>query len=153
MLCESFLAASTGSGAGMRSTTSAMSLALLTIALVACAPASERSALSDLSDSLGSQAAEGALLADEAASGDVTPIFRHEHALDLFDAASQVHATLLGTEVDSSLDPQLQALRTASERITNDLHALSGSGADAQALSGDLQAAADAVESIGEQLS
>ena len=122
------------------------------VGLVGCTSASGRSALSDLADSLASQAAEGSLLAEAAAGGDVTGTFTQEHARDLRDSARSEHETLLAFPADPSVDPQLSTLRTLSERISNDLDALSGSPADPGALADDLRSASQAAQSTAEEL-
>jgi hypothetical protein len=128
----------------------ALVLIVASATLTGCAGHSDRSALSDAADSLRSQASEGALLADEAMSGQVTGIFIHEHASDLYDEASKTHASLEGTRVDPSLASELAGLQALSGRVADDLQALSTTSADAGQLAVELRQTAEAVHRIGE---
>src|SRR6476646_3634853 len=60
-------------------------------------------ALLEQSKTLRSQAAEGALLAEDAVSGKATSKYIHEHAAELAEAASQIEATLQEASTDPSL--------------------------------------------------
>lgn len=126
---------------------------MLLALLVSCAGAGPRSSLSDSADSLRSQAAEGAILAAEAASGASTQTFTREHAADLLGLASRVRSSLQGIQVDPPLNSELGRLNVLADRVEADLARLGGPVRDLRALSVDLQAAADEGRSIGESLS
>jgi len=65
-------------------------------------------ALSQYSKSLQSEAAEGALLAEDAVAGKTTRIYIREHALELYKAASQAEATLTAAKIEPALEPNLR---------------------------------------------
>ena len=133
-------------------------LRLATIcALIATACASDgqlgATALVQGSESLRSTAAEGALLAEDAVSGQATTNYIHEHAVELSEAASQVEATLGAGSTDPSLETERDQLVSLAGKISDDLQRLSSASADEQrTLTGELQAAADASHKIGEGL-
>jgi hypothetical protein len=105
------------------------------------------------SESLRSQAAEGALLAEDAVSGKATRNYLHEHAVELSEAASQIEATLQAATTDPSLGPARGQLVVLASRISDDLQRLSAASAEEErTLTGELQAAADASQRIGEGL-
>jgi hypothetical protein len=130
------------------------SVALLAVLLGGCGGTqASRSAIADLADSLRSHAAEGALLAGDAAVGRATQVFTIEHAADLLALASQVEASLGSVQADPSLEPELDRLRDAAVRVTDDLRQIGEAGVDLTAVSADLQAAADEIQSMGAALS
>jgi hypothetical protein len=109
--------------------------------------------LLEQSKTLRSQAAEGALLSEDAVSGKATSNYTHEHAVELSEAASQIEATLQAAPTDSSLEPERGQLVVLARRISDDLQRLSEASTDEQrALTSELQAAADATQRIGEGL-
>ncbi len=130
----------------------AVGLCIVALWLIGCAPSSGRAALSDLSGSLQSQAAEGALLAHDAASGRSTSIFRFQQARDLYKRASQTEASLETVDLEPTLDLELGELQALASRVTGDLRRLSGDAADLHGISDDLQAAADETQRIDEGL-
>jgi hypothetical protein len=91
-------------------------------------------ALLQQSKSLQSEAAEGALLAQDAASGKTTAIYTREHASALYRAASQIDASL-----KSAHSADLRRLGSASED-------------EQRVLTRELQAAVQASQKIGEGL-
>jgi hypothetical protein len=127
------------------------------VALVGASCGSSRQlgakALLEQSKTLRSQAAEGALLSEDAVSGKATSNYVHEHAVELSEAASQIEATLRAGSTDLSLEPKLGELVVLARRISDDLQRLSEASTDEQrTLTGELQAAADASQRIGEGL-
>jgi hypothetical protein len=110
-------------------------------------------ALLQQSKTLRSEAAEGALLAEDAVSGKATSIYIHEHAFELFTSASQIEATLEAAKTEPPLEPKLGELAALASQISADLQRLSGASTDEQrTLTGELQAAAQASQRIGEGL-
>jgi len=113
----------------------------------------EAKALLEQSKTLRSQAAEGALLAEDAVSGKATSNYVHEHAVELSGAASQIEATLRAGSTDPSLEPERGQLEVLARRISDDLLRLSVASTDEQrTLTSELQAAADASQRIGDGL-
>jgi hypothetical protein len=110
-------------------------------------------ALMERSKTLRSEAAEGALLAEDAVSGKATRIYIHEHAFELSTAASQIEATLRAAGTAPALEPDLGQLAALASQISADLQRLSGASTDEQrTLIGELRAAAQASQRIGEGL-
>ena len=110
-------------------------------------------ALLEQSKTLRSQAAEGALLAEDGVSGKATTNYIHEHAVELSEAASQIEATLRAGSTDPSLETERGQLVVLARKISDDLQRLSEANTDEQrTLIGELQAAADASQRIGEGL-
>ena len=110
-------------------------------------------ALLQQSETLRSEAAEGALLAEDAVSGKATRIYTHEHAFELSTSASQIAATLETATTEPALEPALGQLAVLAGQISADLRRLSGAATDEQrALTRELQAAAEASRRIGEGL-
>ena len=127
------------------------------VALVGASCGSSRQlgakALLEQSKTLRSQAAEGALLSEDAVSGKATSNYIHEHAVELSEAASQVEATLGAGSTDPSLETERDQLVSLAGKISDDLQRLSEATTDEQrTLTGELQAAADASQKIGEGL-
>jgi hypothetical protein len=105
------------------------------------------------SKSLQSQAAEGALLAQDAVSGKTTRIFTREHASFLSEAASQAEASLRAATTEPALEPGLRRLTVLAGHVRADLERLAGaSEGEQRSLSRDLEAAAQASQRIGEGL-
>jgi hypothetical protein len=110
-------------------------------------------ALLEQSKTLRSEAAEGALLSEDAVSGKATSNYIHEHAVELSEAASQIEATLQATSTDPSLEPERGQLVVLARRIGDDLQRLSEASTDEQrTLTSELEAAADASQRIGDGL-
>jgi hypothetical protein len=110
-------------------------------------------ALLEQSDSLRSEAAEGALLAEDAVAGKVTRIYTREHSFDLSTAASEIEAALRAATTDAALEPKLRQLRDLASQISADLMRLaSASTAEQRALTRELQAAARASQRVGQGL-
>jgi hypothetical protein len=110
-------------------------------------------ALLQQSKSLQSEAAEGSILAQDAAFGKTTSIYTHEHATDLLRAASEAEASLKVAETEPALAPTLRRLVIIASQVSDDLERLgSASNDEARALARDLQAAAQASRQIGEGL-
>jgi hypothetical protein len=110
-------------------------------------------ALSQQSKSLQSEAAEGALLAQHAASGKTTRVYTREHSSDLYKAASHAEASLTGAKTEPALEPKLRQLAVIAARVVADLRRLGDASKEEQrALGRDLQAAALESRKIGESL-
>jgi len=110
-------------------------------------------ALSQQSKSLRSDAAEGALLAQDAASGRTTHIYTREHAADLYRAASQAEIMLKTVTTEPALESRFRQLAFLAGQVSADLARLgSASRDDDRALARELQAAAEASQKIGEGL-
>jgi hypothetical protein len=110
-------------------------------------------ALSIESASLRSLAAEGALLAEDAASGKTTSVYTREHAADLHKAASEAVASLKTAKTASALQPKLRQLAVLAAQVRGDLARLgNASNEEARALGRELQAAAEESKKIGEGL-
>jgi hypothetical protein len=110
-------------------------------------------ALLEQSKTLRSEAAEGALLAEDAVSGKATSNYIHEHAVELSEAASQIETTLQRASTDPSLEPERGQLAVLAGQISADLQRLSEASTDEQrTLTSELQVAADASRRIGDGL-
>jgi hypothetical protein len=133
-------------------------LALTVILVVLCAGCGSggslgAQALSRQSKSLRSEAAEGALLAQDAVSGKTTRTYTREHASDLFKAAAQTEATLKAVKTEHALEPELGRLTDLAGRVRADLQRLgSASKYEARALGRELQSAAEESKKIDESL-
>ena len=80
--------------------------------------------------SLQSHAAEGALLAEDAAAGRTTSVYTREHAADLAKAASGEAASLEKAKTDPALEPKLRRLRTLAARVASELGRLGDASRD-----------------------
>jgi hypothetical protein len=110
-------------------------------------------ALSEQSQGLQSAAAEGALLADDAASGRTTQVYLREHSSDLSTIASQAEATLRAASTEPVLESKRRRLAVLAEQVSADLKRLGTASRDeAGALARELQAAAQTSQRIGEGL-
>ena len=110
-------------------------------------------ALLEQSKTLRSEAAEGALLSEDAVMGKATGNYTHEHAVELSEAASQIEATLKAATTEPALEPALGHLTILAGQISADLERLSEASIDEQrTLTSELQAAADASQRIGDGL-
>jgi hypothetical protein len=109
--------------------------------------------LSQQAMSLQSNAAEGALLAHDAASGKVTRIFVREHSAELAKAASGISASLRAATTTPSLRPELRRLVAVADEIDAGLRRIGSASTDEQrALGRQLDAAARQSEAIGMRL-
>jgi hypothetical protein len=110
-------------------------------------------ALSQQSKSLQSEAAEGALLAQGAASGRATRIYTREHASELYAAASQTEVILRAAKTEPALEPKRSQLAILAGQISADLQRLGNASKDEdRQLASELEAAAQASQNIGEGL-
>ena len=110
-------------------------------------------ALSQKSKSLQSLAAEGALLAEDAVSGKTTRIYLREHSSDLYQAASQAEASLKAAEAEPAFEPKLRRLAVLASQVRAGLERLGGASKEEErAIGGELQAAAQESQKIGEGL-
>jgi hypothetical protein len=128
---------------------------ILTLVGAGCGSSGQLGAreISRLSKSLQSYAAEGALLAEDAASGRTTRTYTREHVSELSNAASIAEVTLKAAKTEPALDPQLRQLVVLAGRVSADLKQLgSASGDEDRALARELQAAAQVSQRIGEGL-
>ncbi len=110
-------------------------------------------ALSQQTKSLRSEAAEGALLAQDAASGKSTRIYTREHSSDLYGAVSRAEASLKSAKTAPALEPTLHRLVLLAAKVRGDLSRLGGASEEEQrALGRELEAAARESRKIGEGL-
>ncbi len=110
-------------------------------------------ALSLQSKLLQSEAAEGALVAQDAVSGKTTRIYTREHSSELYKAASQAEASLKAAKTDPALQPKLHQLTALATEVSTALMRLGGASKDEQrALGRELQTAARESEKIGKGL-
>ena len=110
-------------------------------------------ALAQESKSLQSEAAEGALLAQDAAAGRTTRIYTREHASELSGAAFHTQGTLKAAKTEPALAPKVRELVVLAGRVGADLNRLGHAGRrEARALARELQAAARASQKIGDGL-
>ena len=110
-------------------------------------------ALSQQSKSLQSEAAEGALLAQDAVAAKTTRIFTREHSSDIYKAASQAEASLKAAKTEPALEPKLRRLTALSTQVSATLKRLGGASKDEQRMLGrELEAAAQESQKIGKGL-
>jgi len=110
-------------------------------------------AISQLSKSIQSEAAEGALLAQDAASGGTTRIYAREHVAELSKAAFLAEVTLKAAKTEPALEPKLRQLAVFAGQLSADLKRLGSASRDEdRALAAKLQTAAQAIEEIGTSL-
>jgi hypothetical protein len=110
-------------------------------------------ALLQQSKSLQSEAAEGALLAQDAVFGKTARIYTREHSSSLHRAASQVEVDLKAAKTEPVLEPKLRQLAVLAGQVSADLERLGSASSDEErALARELQAAAQASQKIGEGL-
>lgn len=111
------------------------------------------SALAKQADAVRSLAAEGALLAGDAASGKTTSVYLHAHASELSSSASKSTTSLGSAKTAPSLEPRLRHLRRISAQVAAELRLLGGaSSAESRTLARELQAAADASKKVSDGL-
>jgi hypothetical protein len=87
-------------------------------------------ALSQQLKSLQSQAAEGALLAQHAASGRTTRIYTRVHSLELYRAASQAEVILKAAKTEPGLESKLRRLVVLAGRVSAALKRLGSASRD-----------------------
>ncbi|HET6170976.1 MAG TPA: hypothetical protein VFD90_00120 [Gaiellales bacterium] len=110
-------------------------------------------ALGQQSKSVQSLAAEGALLAQDAAAGKSTGTFRREHSAELAAAAATAAASLGSAKTPPPLVPKLRRLESVAHRVAADLERLGHASTEEQrTLARTLEAAARQSERIGEEL-
>jgi hypothetical protein len=110
-------------------------------------------ALVKQSEAVQSLAAEGALLAQDAAAGKSTGTYRREHSSELATAASTAEASLEAATTEPALEAKLRALTALAGKVRADLKRLANaSEAEQRTLGKTLDAAAHQSERIGEQL-
>ena len=113
----------------------------------------DASALSQQAKSLQSLAAEGALLASDAASGKTTGAYSGEHFAELRGAASQTAASLEAATTTPALDPKRRRLARLATHVTAYLDRASDApGSEDHALSRRLEVAAKRIEALGRSL-
>ncbi len=105
------------------------------------------------SEAVRSLAAEGALLAGDAAAGRSTGVFRREHASELEQAAAAASASLAKARTTTALQPELRRLRVLAARVRVSLARLGRAAPDEQrALGRRLEDAAKACERLGQAI-
>jgi hypothetical protein len=108
-------------------------------------------ALSREAKSLQSEAAEGALLAQDAASGRTTRIYTREQSSDLSGAASRTESTLKAAKTAPALQSRVRQLAILAGQLGANLKRLGNASKDeARALARELDAASRASQKIGE---
>ena len=111
------------------------------------------SALEQHARSLRSGAAEGALLAGDAASGRTTDTFLSGHAAELAGATEGVESALTTSDAARGLDDARRRLIGVAREVGDDLQRLGDAdGEEQRALQHELAAAADEIEQIGASL-
>ncbi len=109
--------------------------------------------LAKQADTLRSGAAEGALLAQDAAAGKVTSIYVRVHASDLQKAAAKEAGSLRTAKTEPALESKLHRLTVLADRTAADLDRLGGaSHVEQRRLGRELEAAAQESQKIGEGL-
>lgn len=104
----------------------------------------DAAALSQQAKAVQSTAAEGALLAGDAAAGRSTHIYRRQQAAALAKAASSTTASLSTARTEPALTPKLRRLTAVAGRASRALERLgSASGSELRVLARELQSAAD----------
>jgi hypothetical protein len=86
--------------------------------------------LSQQLQSLQSEAAEGALLAQDAADGRTTRIYTREHSTELYRAAEGAEAALKAATTEPQLQSQLSQLRVLAGRVSSALRRLATASGD-----------------------
>lgn len=110
-------------------------------------------ALAQQSKSVRSAAAEGALLAQHAASGWTTMVYLREHASELAIAASGAEITLKAATAEPGLEPTLRQLAVLAGQVSVDLGRLGSASRDEdRAIARELQVAVAASQKIDEAL-
>jgi hypothetical protein len=110
-------------------------------------------ALSQQAKSLQSVAAEGALLADDAASGKSTRVYSGEHSAELRGAAAQIAASLEAAKTTPVLDPKRRRLVALGTQVTSYLGRIRDApGSEDRAVSSGLAVAARRIEALGRSL-
>ncbi|MEA2580255.1 MAG: hypothetical protein QOE83_1147 [Actinomycetota bacterium] len=130
--------------------------AILVILCAGCGAPSvlEGKGLSQEAGTLQSSAAEGALLAQDVASGRTIPVYVREHASDLATAVSQSLSTLEAVQTEPSLRSSLRRLTNLAGSIHRDLELLgTADREESAALVRRLEAEAQAGEQIAAGLS
>ncbi|MEP7060352.1 MAG: hypothetical protein ABI828_06440 [Actinomycetota bacterium] len=108
-------------------------------------------ALLQQAKSLQSEAAEGALLAQDTAAGRTTIIYTREQSSVLAKAASLIELSLSRATTVPAIEPDLRRLAELAGRVRADLGRIGNASADEErALARDLQAAAQASQKIGQ---
>jgi hypothetical protein len=106
----------------------ALTIGVLVVLLCASCSAGGRLGAEDLSsqlDALRSHAAEGALLAQDAAAGRSTDIFTREHSSALAESVAQIEASLKAATTEPALEAKLSRLQVLAARIGAALERLS----------------------------
>jgi len=94
---------------------------LVLVLLTGCGDRGEMdaAALSQQAKALQSVAAEGALLAHDAASGKSTGVYSGEHSAELRGAAAQIAASLEAATTTPGLDPTRRRLAVLGTQVTS----------------------------------
>jgi hypothetical protein len=110
-------------------------------------------ALSEQAESLQSVAAEGALLAQDAASGKTTRAYSGERSAELGGAASQTATSLEAAMTTPALDPTRRRLAVLATQVSSYLDRIGdASRSEDHAASRGLEVAARRIEAIGRSL-
>ena len=120
----------------------ALALALLATACGSGGTLSAK-ALSQEAKTLSSEAAEGALLAQDGAAGKSTRIYTRVHSEDLYKAAAQAASSLQKAKTTPALGPKLRRTARLAQKVSADLKRLGhASRTEQRALARELFAAA-----------
>jgi hypothetical protein len=106
----------------------ALTIGLLVVLLCVSCSAGGRLGAEDLSqelDALRSHAAEGALLAQDAAAGRSTRTFTREHSSALAESVAQAETSLKAATTEPALEATLSRLKVLAARIGSALERLS----------------------------
>jgi hypothetical protein len=131
----------------------ALALALLVAGCGGGSSTLSKHALAQRAAAVQSLAAEGALLADDAAAGRSTHIFVREHSSELATTASTARSTLEAGRTAAALVPALRRLRRIAVRVATGLERLAGaSRSETRSLAHELQTAANQSKTLGDDL-
>jgi hypothetical protein len=110
-------------------------------------------ALSKQAESVQSVAAEGAMLARDAAAGKATGTFTHVHSSELAKTASQTVSSLESAQAEPTLEPRRRRLAGIAGDVSRDLGRLGdASKVERRALAVELATAAERSKRLGEEL-
>ena len=128
---------------------------LVLVLLTGCGDRGEMNAgaLSQQAKALQSVAAEGALLAHDAALGKSTGVYSGEHSAELRGAAAQIAASLEAATTTPGLDPKRRRLAVLGTQVTSYLDRIGdASGSEDRAVSRGLAVSARRIEALGRSL-
>jgi hypothetical protein len=132
-------------------------LCLLPLVLLGCGSSTylDGKALAKEADTVRSNAAEAALLAEDSAAGKATSVYRRVHASYLEGAEKTLAATLAKSQASPAVTTQLKALARLAEKVDEETKQLesASSRSEQQRLGEQLKADAAAAAKLGRQAS